>query len=133
MKVRTYKPGSWNWKEPKVQLHDFDSWNADYTLAVIAAPLLKQLYANNHGFMLVEDCDVPPGLRSEECAPAVDEWELDDNAEARSNYVMEEIIWALEYIVKDEFQPDVNKLVQEEERCSEGCRLFGKYFRSLWD
>jgi hypothetical protein len=33
----------------KIRIDKYDSWNADSTIALIAAPLLKQLKATNHG------------------------------------------------------------------------------------
>ena len=128
MKIKTYEPGSG--KEAEVEIEEFDSWNCDHTIAIIAAPLLKQLKETNHGYGLVDDEDVPEELRSHNAAP-VEDWETDDNAEARWDYVMDEIIWAMDYIANEVFNEDT--YVQDETRCSEGCRLFGKYFRSLWD
>lgn len=85
----------------KVQLDPWDTWSMDHTLAMIIHPMLVQLNKNNHGFFMVDDEDVPEELRSTNVTP-VAEHETDDNAEKRYQYVMGEMIWAFEQIIKDD-------------------------------
>jgi len=143
-----------------VRVDNYDSWGADHTLALIAVPLLKQLRATTHGGPNVDDTDVPEGqgLRSYECDRLpLDEHTPDDNHFKRWDWVLGEIIWALEQktsdSVEDQFytktNPDLkSKNIDEimenmvidwdamrkwQARKTNGYRLFGKYYENLWD
>ena len=80
----------------KVKLDDYDTWNMDSTLAIIILPMLKQLHVTKHGAPNVDDADVPEGLglRSNECTPKENEWDIDENHFKRFDWVMDELIWA---------------------------------------
>lgn len=103
-----------------------DVWDADYAIARYSLPLIKQLRQSDNSY----PCDFS----------SVAEW----------HKVLDEIIWALEYLVKDfngqdlrnidlnaqgghftsEQLSEMNKM---EERAQNGYELFGKYFRALWN
>jgi len=135
----------------KVHLDPWDTWSADHTLGLIILPVLKQLKASNHGCFTVDDQDVPEHLKEGE-------------DEARYNYVMDEMIWAFEHIVNDEweaefysgkhevftieredgmhewvrgendtFKVDYEGIQKVNDRIQNGLRLFGRYYRGLWD
>jgi hypothetical protein len=145
-------------RKVKIKYHDYDTWNLDYTLALIIAPGLKQLKATNHGFGHVDDDDLPTACLKEACG------------EERWEWIMDEMIWAfeqhgdeddtdqyhynrdqLEMVFADDSggriarfndQKDPNKpayfrddegLKKHEERKANGIRLFAKYYKSLWD
>ena len=143
-----------------VRVDKYDSWGADHTLALIAVPLLKQLRATTHGGPNVDDVDVPEGqgLRSYECDTLpMDEFTPDANHFKRWDWVLGEIVWALEQktsdSVEDQFytktNPDLkSKNIDEimenmvidwdamqkwQARKTNGYRLFGKYYENLWD
>lgn len=147
-------------KERKVSIRidKWDSWNADHTLALIAAPLLIQLKENKQGAPFVDDEDVPEGLnlRSTEAAPKENDWDTDDNHFKRWDWVMNEMIFAMQEIAKndgdsqfyDHSEVDesagINKQIKQmkvdweslkayQARIQNGCVLFGKYFQCLWD
>lgn len=154
-----------NWIEARrdrqiyVRIDKYDSWSADHTLALIAVPLLKQLQANKHGAPLVDDSDVPEGLglRSTEAPPKESEYDTDANHFRRWDWVLGEIIWALEQktsdSVEDQFytrvdpnlkSDDINDMMANtvidwagmnawQERKTRGYKLFGKYYENLWD
>ena len=155
-----------NWVESKrsrqvyVRIDKYDSWSADHTLALIAVPLLRQLQATKHGAPLVDDSDVPEGLglRSYETEKIkANEWDVDDNHFKRWDWVLSEIIWALEQKLSDDCEaqfhsqknPDLksrdfdqmmeNMVFDREgwqawqDRKTRGYKLFGKYFENLWD
>jgi hypothetical protein len=154
-----------NWIESKrdrqiyVRIDRYDSWSADHTLALIAVPLLKQLQASKHGAPLVDDLDVPEGqgLRSTEAPPKENEWDIDSNHFKRWDWVLSEIIWALEQKtsdgVEDQFysrknpelrtndfdaemnniEIDMDGLKAWQQRKTRGFLLFGKYYENLWD
>lgn len=137
-----------------IRIDPFDTWSMDHTLALIIVPMLKQLKATTHGAPYVEDIDVPEHLRSTAAPPLENGWDVDDNHFKRWDWVLDEMIWAMEQIVKDdesEFYDHSNVdntslkswvdtmkidragLQAYHERVQNGCRLFGVYFQSLWD
>jgi hypothetical protein len=154
-----------NWIESKkdrqiyVRIDRYDSWSADHTLALIAVPLLKQLQASKHGGPFVDDADVPEGLglRSYETDKLPRDGDVDANHFRRWDWVLSEIIWALEQKtsdnVEDQFYSKKNPGLRDEsfesmmdniqidmaglkawqERKDRGFLLFGKYYENLWD
>lgn len=109
-----------------VKLHKYDTWSMDNTLACIIYPMLLQLKATKHGAPMVEDIDVPPELHK--VLPA-SPYDVDDNHFKRWDWVLDEMIFAFEHINKD-----IDTLDEElEARMQNGFRLFGKYYRALWD
>lgn len=142
-------------RQIEIRIDKFDTWSMDHTLALIIVPMLKQLHTTKHGAPMVDDEDVPEPLRST-AAPAVEiGWDVDDNHFKRWDWVMDEMIWAMEQIVKDDdsqfydhsevverqsinewvksMKIDEEGLQQYHDRIQNGCRLFGKYFQALWD
>jgi hypothetical protein len=114
----------------KVQIDPWDTVSADYTLALVILPVLKQHKENPHGSSFVDNEDVP----NHTPIPEGQEFERSDEWSARWGYVMDEMILAFERIVNDDWSADVpsENWVKEEERIDNGLRLFGKYFRRLW-
>ena len=142
-----------------IRIDKYDSWSADHTLALIAVPLLKQLQASKHGAPFVADEDVPEGLglRSYETDKLPSEGDVDSNHFKRWDWVLSEIIWALEQKTSDtadsdfysrldpdleskDFETMMNNIVVDytgleawQKRKDRGYQLFGKYFENLWD
>lgn len=130
-----------------------DSWSVDTTLAPIIAPLIRQLKATTHSCGQVDDADVPEYLckRADgtpydynDCYSDSDD-EATDLLVARWNWVLDEIIYAMEAI-SNQFHGDdlwentdpmdnnnISIYRRDQERIDNGCYLFGRYFRSLWD
>lgn len=154
----------------RIRIDKYDSWNADNTIAMIAVPILKQLQKTKHGSGFVDDEDVPVKLRSTSAKPLTQEQKdnghVDNLFHKRFNWVLSEIIWALNeeaegYPGEDKFHSgkidwkfidvpgsenkqmvkgpkDTYKLDRKgydayHARVRNGCRLFGKYFQTLWD
>jgi hypothetical protein len=90
-------------RKRKVVIHidDYDVWNLNDTLAMIALPMLKRLKERKHGYALVDDEDVPEEIRSTNAPPKENEWDTDAMAESRWEYVLNEIIWAFEQLHPD--------------------------------
>ena len=91
-----------NKKERKVQvkIHDYDIWNADETIAYVVLPILKKIREGTHGIPSVLDEDVPESIRST-ADPKLTEEEksaghIDENYEARWEWVLDEMIFAFE-------------------------------------
>jgi hypothetical protein len=89
------------WNKPVIQIDYFDTWSMDHTLAPIILPMLKQLKATKHGYGMIDDEDVSKELRSIYALPK-EIWEWDGNAEARYDWVLDEMIWAFEQLCDDD-------------------------------
>jgi len=140
----------------KVKLDYWDTYSVDHTLAIIIAPLVKQLKNIKSGYGWVDDEDVPEELRSHNGIKD-DNGGWDSLAEKRFEYVLEEIIWAFEQLASDDdsdgdfydhskvdnaadISTQVSQLIVDRDgltahwnRINNGTRLFGKYYRNLWD
>ena len=84
-----------------VKIDRWDTWSMDFTLAHIIVPMLKQLRDTKHGYPMVDDEDVPEYLRSHMAQPKEYEWDADSLAEARWDWVMNEMIWSFEQLHPD--------------------------------
>ena len=144
------------WKKQKIKVHidGYDVWSADHTLAYVIHPILVKLRETLHGSPNVDDEDVPDELKSTAAPPKEKEYDTDDNHHKRWEWVLDEMIWAFAQIIDDEadsqFHTGVNDIQfkttevdgkkmhemvygQWNARIANGLRLFGKYYRGLWD
>ena len=147
---RFYHNWLYNWfgYSPKqkisICIDNYDTWSMDHTLAPIILPMLKQLKETKHGAPAVDIEDVPKELRPTN----TEEWqklykqggETDDKFFKRWDWIMDEMIWAFEQKCRDDWMSDYdyNKWDSEganahQERMTNGFRLFGRYYESLWD
>jgi hypothetical protein len=145
----------------KIRIDDYDVWSADYTLSLIILPVLKKLKEVQHGAPHVDDEDVPEGLglRSIEAPQKENDWDIDENHFKRWDWIMDELIWTFEQLAseddgenqfydhsectkdsedildwsKSKVKVDHEGLKKHQERIQNGLRLFGKYYRGLWD
>ena len=127
----------------EVQIDPWDTWSMDYTLAPIILPMLKQLKETKHGAPNVDWEDVPRELRpsGEELHAYNKNGTTDEHFFERWDWVLDEMIHAFEQKNKDDWQEyyysyndwDMEGMKAEQERISNGFRLFGKYYESLWD
>jgi hypothetical protein len=90
-----------------MELDDQATWSMDHTLAHIIVPMLKQLQDTKHGAPVVDNDDVPEELRMPE------DWyegkyKVDGSTDThffdRWDWVLEEMIWAFEQKVKDDWE-----------------------------
>ena len=144
-----YNVFNWIWFDRRTQkisvrIDRQDTWSMDHTLAPIILPMLKQLKETKHGAPAVEFKDVPEELMPPDAEAVkklyMENGETDENFFKRWDYVLDEMIWAFEQKCRDDWMEDYyyNKWDQEgmkahQERMSNGFRLFGKYYESLWD
>jgi len=155
MKVKIGKfPEHWPWSnwlydkfgyspEQKVKVHidKWDTWSMDHTLAHIVLPMLKQLKETKHGAPAVEFKDVPEELMPPDAEAVkklyMENGETDENFFKRWDWVLDEMIYAFDCKAnKDEVYmrfDDREQIQKEQERISNGFRLFGKYYENLWD
>ena len=133
-----------NWIDSKkkrkvvVRIDPYDTWSMDNTLALIIHPMLVQLKATNHGYFSSDPEDAPSiGKGDETDCGGSDTLALD-----RYNWIMDEMIWTFAQLIDEdaEFQfydektgwdLEASKVYQD--RIKNGLRLFGKYYRGLWD
>lgn len=143
------------WNKDVVKIHYYDTWSMDQTLSPIILPMLKQLKATKQGYGMIDDEDVPKHLQSIYALPK-ESWEWDGNAEARYEWVLDEMIWTFEQLCADDHESQfydhsecnydddimsqISKMKVDREglnahnaRIDRGLVLFGKYFRTLWD
>ena len=114
----------------KIVIHGHDLWNLDYTLAKIILPSLKFLKGNS-GSPWVDDEDVPEEIRSTQDLTPRNTWDIDEFFHERWNYIMEEMVFAFESILSDKSESDLSE--EDQERVKNGLKLFGKYYRCLWN
>ena len=118
-----------------IEIEPFDTWSMDHTLAPIILPMLIQLKETKHGAPYVDLDDCPKDLQPKE----QDEHGTDDTHFARWDWVLDEMIYAFDCKAnKDEVYmrfdiKDRDAMNKEQERISNGFRLFGKYYENLWD
>jgi hypothetical protein len=141
-------------RKTKIRIDKYDTWNMNHTLALLVLPMLIQLKATKHGSPYTDDEDVPEHLRSNADRikmgdPDIREteiWDPDDTIHVRWNWVMDEMIYAFEMELDEEWEMEIYKREPEgwddekfaerkviNDRIQNGFRLFGKYYRGLWD
>ena len=104
-------------KKRKVKIHidQYDTWSMDHTLALIVLPMLKQLKETKHGSTNVDLEDVPESMRctsfeeydsqlSFEFYHKPDSQKVQCDVHDRWNWVMDEMIWAFEQIVDEDWE-----------------------------
>lgn len=122
-----------------VRIDGHDLWSMDYTLSHIIHPMLVKLKEIKHGSPWVDDEDVPENLRSTNAKPKENDWDTDEFFHDRWDWVMDEMIWAFEHKMNDEWEEpfyekqDYEGLRKLQLRMRNGFRLFGKYYEGLWD
>lgn len=140
----------------KVRIDYHDVWNAAGTMSLIMVPLLKELKKTKHGSPDIELGDVPRNLWPVHLSSSSNNY-TDDTIHARWEWVLDEIIWALEQVSSedgegqfydhseandesDDLMVQIGKIKIDQdglnawhERKSNGLRLLGKYFETLWD
>lgn len=130
-------------RKESIHLHDYDTWNMDHTLALIALPMLKQLKATKHGVPYMDHADMPKHLQyicrqydQRAIGDLFNEWDDFGHEFERQievwDWMMDEMIWAMDQVVNDD---DIEHIADTEyhDRVSNGLKLFGKYYKSLWD
>ena len=130
-----------------VKIDKYDSWAMDSTLAIIILPMLKDIRASKCGAPCTDDKDVPKHLRSTSAPPKENSWDTDELFFDRWNWILDEMIFAFESIVRDNWEDpfftgmdgpkegrkwDKDGWMKVEKRIQNGLTLFGKYYRSLW-
>ena len=131
-------------RERKVKIHidRWDTWSMDHTLAHIILPMLKQLKATTHGAPWVAVADVPKELRptKKQLMDYQKDGTTDPKFFERWNWVLDEMIYAFDckankddVYMRFDIKTQREAMDVEQERISNGFRLFGRYYENLWD
>jgi hypothetical protein len=140
----TWVDGFCNWintnfnkRKVKVRIDPYDTWSMDHTLALIIHPMLVQLKEKNHGYFH-SDAEDAPHIGQDEGT----DFTNDPKAIDRYNWIMDEMIWSFNQIANldgdmeyysEEKGWDMEGRKKHSDRIENGLRLFGKYYRGLWD
>jgi hypothetical protein len=149
-------------RKVKIKVHNYDSWNADQTMAMMIVPILKEIQDSKQGFSSVDDEDVPDVLRSDKAPPLTEDQincdHYDELAPARWDWILSEMIWTFEQHANEDWEeqyysgtsdlqfvggtlvngPNHTFKVDEEgrrkhvDRMLRGRMLFAKYYGGLW-
>jgi hypothetical protein len=82
----------------KIKIDPWDTWGMDHTLSLLIVPMLKQLKKMKHGYPYTDPTDAPSigeGTRE-------NDYEFDDKAKERWDWIMDEMIWAHEQIIDED-------------------------------
>lgn len=124
MKVKINK----DYSSIKIKIDVYDLYNADYTLALVILPVLRELRKQEQFSFNVELEDVPIELHPPVTEKVSNCLDIDNLYFKRVRYVMDEMINAFDSIVNEYEDKDYNEMV----RIKNGLRLFGKYYLALW-
>ena len=144
-----------------IHIDPWDAWSLEHTLSPIILPILQELKRVKHGAPFIDDEDVPKKLRvGSKGTGDSDVHKLFDDGDntffERFDYILDEMIWTFTQLSMDDHEapfydhtesskePDLNKSVRKlkvdrkglaahNARINNGLRLFGKYYRALWD
>ena len=126
----------------KIRIDRWDTWSMDHTLAHIVLPMLKQLKATKHGAPWVAVADVPRELRptKKQLMDYQKDGTTDPKFFERWNWVLDEMIYAFDckankddVYMRFDIKTQREAMDAEQERISNGFRLFGRYYENLWD
>lgn len=128
VKIKPYPKHRWyhNWlyntfgyskkQKVSVRIDSYDTWGMDSTLAHIILPMLKQLKETKQGSPIVDDKDVPHMPKQSNARNESVQYDLFasdeqdalcwDQYEQRWDYVLNEMIWAFEQKVRDDWEAD---------------------------
>ena len=88
----------------KIRIDRFDTYSMGSTLANIIYPMLIQLRNTTHSAPDVDDSDVPIQFRSDSSLPKDNVWDVDSNHFVRWDYVLDEMIFAFDSKLNDEWE-----------------------------
>ena len=122
-----------------IKIDNYDTWNADHTLALIIYPLLQKMADDKPGAPGTDDEDVPEHLRRENAKPKENYWDTDEFWYDRWDWILEEMTWTFKELSECTWESlyyengfDKEGYDKHSDKINNGLRLFGKYYRSLW-
>lgn len=99
---------SYSSRKIQIRIDDYDTFNADHTIALIVLPLLKKMKESKRGSSFVNNEDVPKELQiTDKQKKAYDkDGSCDPNYFKRWDYVLDEMIFAFECVVDDDWEEE---------------------------
>lgn len=104
------KFNKWRGRKVKIKIDHHDTWSMDHTLALIIAPMLRQLRDTKHGSICTDAEDVPENLRPDPNRIKLNEegkiehWEIDNTIHERWKWILNEMIYAFECEADDDYE-----------------------------
>lgn len=139
------KPFEWldrryNTRHIDIEIDEYDTWNADHTLALIIHPVLVKFRKNVYSFPSnIEDSDIPNTVFNESDTKdtiSLKKWE----------WILDEMIWAFSQILEEDYESQYfsfdqnNKIIVDHDgleahnkRIQRGLMFFSKYYLHLWN
>ena len=145
MKVNFKKPKKYRWyhrwlglsdppRKHIVRIDPWDSWDVEYTLSLVALPLLRDYRKRNNGYPFgIEEVDIPGRLEDQD----IDE---DEKLSQAWSAILDQMIQAHEFVISQEeddfyddlFLRDRAAFFEKRAQVEHGLRLFAKYYFNLW-
>lgn len=123
-----YKILNFPLKKDKIEIHDYDLWNLDVSLATIIVPCLKRFKEKNINISPFNE-DLPQHLHHDRLGTTDEDFEKGKKA---SEYILNEMIWAFETISDGNYGFSEHDYMNNMKRLDKGLKLFAKYYRHLW-
>lgn len=126
-------------RKQQVVIEKFDTWNLDHTLSLIIWPALVQFKETTHGIFWIDQTDLPEELQYVFPDDPNDYTKVQEKQRIKQyEWVIDEMIWSMAQIANEtpdepDFSKDKKAFERYHNRIQNGCELFGKYFRNLWD
>jgi len=114
-------------EEPKIEIHDYDMWNLDITVAILILPLLKKFRedCSNHGTPSIFFKEHE--LAYSEARSAAQVEQINRKANLEWQRVIDEMIWAFDKVLEGDIYSD-----EDTARIKQGLHLFAEHLHSLW-
>lgn len=139
------KPFEWidkrfNTRHIDIEIDDYDTWNAEHTLAMIIHPVLVKFRKNINSFPTnFDDTDIPKTV--------YDKFDKKDEISLKKwEWILDEMIWAFSQILEEDYESTYFSLDENEKiivdhegleahrkRIQRGLMLFSKYYLNLWN
>lgn len=139
------KPFEWidkrfNTRHIDIEIDDYDTWNAEHTLAMIIHPVLVKFRKNINSFPTnFDDTDIPKTV--------YDKFDKEDEISLKKwEWVLDEMIWSFSQILEEDYESSYFSLDENEKiivdhegleahrkRIQRGLMLFSKYYLNLWN
>lgn len=112
----------------KIKVDNYDVWNADDTLAHLILPLLKKMKEDKRGTPMIDQKDVPKNLRDLE---SDDDATKEKKFEDRWNWVLDEMIYAFESGLDDEWEDQFKTGESDWQSVPEEHEDYGKVYKMV--
>lgn len=129
-------------RQVEVEVHDYDTWSLNHTLAKIIYPALIRFREITNSYPMVDDEDVPD-MEPQGARMVADLHGITKNSYEYDRWinVLDQMIFSFHCLYMDNSWEDDyyqrgtshEEIAVVEERINNGFRLFGKYYGTLWN